>query len=614
MFDPLHQRSFAMKNFSIPIPPVSLLLFFLLPLAVSPAQDEAFEPATPGAEAPAAPATGENDPDTDADADANANNTTDAEPEETAQAETARGFPQEMDAAATGSDAAPAAPAEASDPPSPDNDPPTAADEEEDDGSVNVDASQYEVLYENQTEQEFQPGDVMIIPMRGEINGPNEAFLRRMLKEAERRDASAFIIDMDTFGGRLDSTMEMVKTLNRTDIPTFTLIDPNAASAGSIIAIATDFIYMAPGSALGAAEPVAGGQDLPEAMRRKTLSYYPALIRDTAVENGHNPEIAEAFMDPGKEVKVGGEMISEEGDLLTLSAREATRVIDGKPLLAEAVVDNLEELAAHANLRGQLFYFRKTPFEVIGFYLAVFAPILLLAGIAGAYLEFQVPGFGIPGLISMISFGLFFFGQHIVGLAGSELIVFFILGVVLLAVEIFVLPGSFIFGISGLLLMLGTAFFAMVDTWPTDFVPEIGSFDALVRPIVNMGIALIGAVIIAILAGLYLPRSPFFDRIALSNSVGGIEPPPPAGDTLPESPATAGDISPGKVGLALHHLRPTGKASFDDGQVIKDVISSGKWIERGSELRVLRVSGNRILVEPVEPSGDEPAPDGPRMA
>jgi membrane-bound serine protease (ClpP class) len=432
-----------------------------------------------------------------------------------------------------------------------------------------------------------------------------------MLKEAERREASAFIIDMDTFGGRLDSTMEMVKTLNRTDIPTYTLIDPNAASAGSIIAIATDYIYMAPGSALGAAEPVAGGQDLPEAMRRKTLSYFPALIRDTAVENGHNPEIAEAFMDPAKEVKVGGEMISEEGDLLTLSAREATRIIDGEPLLAEAVVDNLEQLAAHANLRGQLFYFEKTPFEVIGFYLAVFAPILLLAGIAGAYLEFQVPGFGIPGIVSLISFGLFFFGQHIVGLAGSELIVFFILGVVLLAVEILILPGSFVFGISGLLLMLGAAFFAMVDTWPTDFVPEIGSFDALVRPIVNMGIAIIGAVVIAILAGLYLPRTPLFDRIALSNAVGGTEPIPPASDALIEGPNTAGGISPGMKGLALHHLRPSGKASFNDGNEIKDVISSGQWIERGSEVRVLRISGNRILVEAVENEDDDAKPRDP---
>jgi membrane-bound serine protease (ClpP class) len=153
-------------------------------------------------------------------------------------------------------------------------------------------------------------------------------FLRRTEKAAESNGASAIIFEMDTYGGRLDSAAEITSVLNRATIPTYTFINSNAGSAGSLIALATQHIYMAPVSAIGAAAPVLPtGEDLPLTEREKTISYWTALIRSSAVKNGHNPDVGEAFMNKDKEVKIGDRVIHPKGTLLTLSAQDATEKI-----------------------------------------------------------------------------------------------------------------------------------------------------------------------------------------------------------------------------------------------------------------------------------------------
>src|SRR5207237_9476714 len=153
-------------------------------------------------------------------------------------------------------------------------------------------------------------GELVVIPLRGEVSEPSHLFLRRGIKLAESREATAIIIDMNTYGGRLDVAEEMTSSLNRVSIPTYTFIDSNAGSAGAIVALATKHIYMVPVSAIGAAAPVLStGQDLPETEREKPISYWSALVRGMATRNGHNPEIAEAFMNKDKEVKVGDRLV-----------------------------------------------------------------------------------------------------------------------------------------------------------------------------------------------------------------------------------------------------------------------------------------------------------------
>jgi len=165
-------------------------------------------------------------------------------------------------------------------------------------------------------------GDIIVVPLRWEISPSLLMFLRRTEKAAESSGASVIIFEMDTYGGRLDSAAEITNVLNRATIPTYTFINSNAGSAGSLIALATQHIYMAPVSAIGAAAPVLPtGEDLPLTEREKTISYWAALIRSSAIKNGHNPDVGEAFMNKDKEVKIGDRVIHPKGTVLTLSAQ-----------------------------------------------------------------------------------------------------------------------------------------------------------------------------------------------------------------------------------------------------------------------------------------------------
>src|SRR6187200_2893560 len=201
----------------------------------------------------------------------------------------------------------------------------------------------------------IQKDDVVVVPLRGEVAPSLLAFLRRSVKTAETNEASAIIFDMNTYGGRLDTATDIVNALNQTKIPTYTFINTNAGSAGSLIAIATQHIYMAPVSAIGAAAPILPtGEDLPTTAKEKTISYWSALIRGSATKNGHNPDVAEAFVKKDKEVKIGDRIVHPKGAVLTLNAQEATERINGKPLLAEGVADSVPDLAKKAGLKGNI--------------------------------------------------------------------------------------------------------------------------------------------------------------------------------------------------------------------------------------------------------------------
>jgi len=274
-----------------------------------------------------------------------------------------------------------------------------------------------------QAREAIHKGDVVVVPMRGEVAPSLLAFLRRAVKTAENNEASAILFDMNTYGGRLDTATDIVNALNQTKIPTYTFINTNAGSAGSLIAIATRHIYMAPVSAIGAAAPILPtGEDLPNTAKEKTISYWSALVRGSATRNGHNPDVAEAFMNKDKEVKIGDRVVHPKGAVLTLNAQEATERINGKPLLAEGVADSVPDLTKKAGLKGNIAMIEPSGFEQIAFWITALAPLLLLGGILGAYLEFKIPGVIWPGIISAICFGLFFLGHYVAGLAGWEVV------------------------------------------------------------------------------------------------------------------------------------------------------------------------------------------------
>src|SRR5213595_404244 len=434
-------------------------------------------------------------------------------------------------------------------------------------------------------------GDVVVVPVHGEVAPSLLAFFRRAVKTAESNDASAIVFDMNTYGGRLDTATEMVNALNQIKIPTYTFINTNAGSAGALIVIATQHIYMAPGSAIGAAAPILPTrEDLPTTAKEKTISYWSALIRSSAIKNGHNPDIAEAFMNREKEVKIGERVVHPKGAILTLNAQEATERIHGKPLFAEGVVDSIADLTKKAGLKGNLVTVEATGFEQIAFWITALAPLLLLGGILGAYLEFKIPGATWPGIISAICFALFFLGHYLAGLAGWEVVALFILGMVLVLIEIlFFAHTTIVFGVLGVFLMLASLLWTMIDRYPgQNFFP---SGKALAVPLLNMFIAIVGSFIVIALLARYLPRTSIYRRFALMDS----NPPGPSLAGEPRHFVTALALTPGMQGTSVTVLRPSGKASFADHVV--DVVTEGEFIGPQTPVTVMQTDGMRVVVK-----------------
>jgi membrane-bound serine protease (ClpP class) len=429
-------------------------------------------------------------------------------------------------------------------------------------------------------------GQVVVIPIKGEITKAQFFFIRRGLKEAEAAKADAVILDMDTYGGELDSASQIMEALLGTSVPTITYIDTNAGSAGALVALSTRRIFMAPVSAIGAAAPVMeGGQDLSSTMNDKVVSYFSGFARSAAQKNGYDPDIAQAFISKDTEVKIGG-FDHPKGTLLTLSAQEAARIENGKPLLASGIAGSIPDLLTKAGLTGAIDEIEPTGFETLAFWLTTLSPFLLLGGILGVYIELKVGGFGLAGFAAAVCFLLFFFGSYVAGLAGWEVAVLFAIGLSLIISEIAIHPGTLLPGLLGLLLVGIAVVWAMVDHYPHE--PLIPTGDMLERPLINLGVTVLMACIAIPVIAKFLPNTPLFRAISLARvQARG----PSFSDKTVDSPKR---LSVGESGVALSILRPSGNARF--GDAIVDVITRGEFIEPSSPIRVLAIEGSRIVV------------------
>ncbi len=431
--------------------------------------------------------------------------------------------------------------------------------------------------------------DVVVIPIKGEISKAKFFFLRRALKEAASENAKAVVLDMDTYGGDADAAVEMQKALVKVKVPTFTYVNPNAASAGALIAVSTQHIYMAPISAIGAAAPVAAtGENLPETLNAKQVSYLSDYFGSVAEKNGYNPDIVKAFIDKNHPVIVGGQTIHEKGSLLTLGAQQAAKQVDGKPLLAAGIAESIPDLLKQAGIAGRVQEVQPTKFEEVAFWITTLAPLFLLGGILGAWIEIKTPGFGLPGILSAVCFALFFTGHFIAGLAGWEAPVIFAIGLALVISELVIHPGTILPGLAGVFLMLASIFWAMVDRFPgQSLIPES---QALERPLLNLGItAVLATVSIALLAR-YLPRTSVYRRLVLATQT-------PVGPAFPTEHSEFAGLAVGAEGVAATILRPSGKGTF--GGESRDVISRGDFIEPGTPIRIVFIEGSRVVVQRV---------------
>ncbi|MCX6969517.1 MAG: hypothetical protein NTV93_05090 [Verrucomicrobia bacterium] len=439
-------------------------------------------------------------------------------------------------------------------------------------------------------EQTMEKGAVVVVPVEGAVSQAQFYFLRRVLKNAESAGAAALILNMDTPGGELKSTEQIVQMLMKSPVPVYTYVNTNAGSAGALIALGTKKIFMAPVSAIGAAAPVvSSGEEIPTTMNAKIVSYYSGYFRSVAARNGYHPELVDGFMNLDKEVKVENEVINPKGALLTLSAQEAVKVVGDRPLLASAIAQDIDEVCKDLGLNpGAVVRVQPSGFEILAQWITLLAPLLLLGGIIGAYIEFKSPGFGVAGILSAICFLLFFAGHYVAGLTGLEVVAVFSIGLLLVLAEVLFFPGVVLVAAVGAALMVGALFFAMVDFYPAQ--PLDFSYQMLSRPMLNLSLAIIASAFSIALLARFLPDLPVFRRLFLSAQSS-------AGPSIPAAAATGHSpaISVGDTGTARTILRPSGKAAFGDALV--DVMTQGQFIEAGAPVRILSISGDAVVVE-----------------
>jgi membrane-bound serine protease (ClpP class) len=329
-----------------------------------------------------------------------------------------------------------------------------------------------------------------------------------------------------------------------------------------------------------------------------------SMARTVAKEKGRDPRVIEAMIDMGRGLIVNGEVLCEKGEILTLDAEQAIIRENGRTIFAKAIVKSLDEIKQAEGLKGETITAIPTGFENIAILVTKYAAILILVGVAAGYVEMQAPGFGIPGFISLAAFSLFFFGHYVAGsLVGQETAVvagIFILGVLLLLLEVFVFPGSLVPGITGFVCIMVALVYTM-SGWDMGSLPSVPTPGTVESPaevgfslstyalgLRNFAVGIIGAALVIVAIGRYLPQTKPFQQMVLSASAGG---------SLETTPAMqmAASVKVGSVGVSRSALRPYGTIEIDQKSV--EAMAEGGYIDSGVAVRVREIQGPKVIVE-----------------
>lgn len=448
--------------------------------------------------------------------------------------------------------------------------------------------------------------NVYRVPITEAISKPNLFILRRSIKQAIENNVNVLVIDMDTPGGRLDVTLDMMELLDRFEGETITFVNDDAVSAGAYISMATDAIYFSPAGVMGAAAVVAGaGGEIDESMKAKINSYLFARMETYTDEFPYRAQIIRAMADIDYELEIDGKMIKPEGELLSLTAKRATELYGdpAKPLLADGVSDSIEDMLTDRFGEGvyEIQTFEITWSEEIAKYMDSIAPLLLGIGVLLLFVEFKTPGFGLFGISGLALVALVFVSNYMAGLAGYEAIIFFILGLILIVVDVFLLPGTIVFMLIGIVLVIGSLLWSLSDVWPvpTGDGPGIVPFtiaadslwNALYQVLGTFGIAIVGLLII----WRFLPKTPIYGRLVHSSVSaspdlvvsGGTQ--VPGKEKLPDQGAT---------GVVTNPLHPLGEVEID-GTRYQAKVAVGA-ADRGAKIVVVGYKDFCLLVEQVK--------------
>ena len=413
------------------------------------------------------------------------------------------------------------------------------------------------------------------IDVTGTVENGLAPYVARSLTAAATAGAAAVYLNIDTPGGRVDAAERISDAIRGATIPVYAFVNPRAFSAGALIAISANAVYMRPGAFLGAATPVDGqGTRASE----KMVSAMRAEFRAVAEQRGLDPRVAEAMVD--ERVEVPG--LKREGELLTLTTAEAIRAgyakgeVAGEADLLDAVgLGGASVVASTPNWAELVVRFLTNP---------LVAPLLLSVGVLGLIVEIKTGAFGLGGLLSLASLGLFFGSSFVIGLAGWEEVLLLGLGAIAILVEVLVLPGFGVAGILGIIALAAAMVLALIGGSPTGH--------DILQAFAVLGAALVITVAVALAWLRHLPNSGRFGGLFLR---GGMD----RADGYISAPSREDLV--GQEGVALTDLRPAGTARF--GAERLDVVTEGEYVSQGSTVRVVRSEGYRHVVAGVMAQG-----------
>ncbi|NMA42823.1 MAG: hypothetical protein GX946_05515 [Oligosphaeraceae bacterium] len=448
---------------------------------------------------------------------------------------------------------------------------------------------------------------VFVLPIHGPIDKGLLTVLRRAFRELHSLRPKALIIELDTPGGGLQETRELVDRLRaarKDGCEVYAFVKKDALSAGALLALSTQAIYMAESGIIGSAMPISisplggGIQELPADVKEKILSVVRAIVQGLAQENNHREELAIAMVDPQHpDLMDGDRLLCARGHLLNLTAKDAASLSeqDGRPLLAAGLAQNVDEMLLKLGLDDcKVRYFSEEKADRLARWITALGPLLLALGVLGLWIEFKTPGFGVLGFSGIALLCLYFFGHYIAGLAGLEEFALVLLGTILLAVEIFLIPGFGLTGTAGILCIIAGAGMAVIPKMPKVLplagVPPISYTGYLQSALLSLFVTILIVGLGVWLIAKYFPALPIYRRMVLQDGLT-------AGASMPATEDAENKLLPGQRGVCLTALHPSGIARINGKRV--DVMSQGEYIEKGAEIQVLKVGAMAVLVQKI---------------
>lgn len=412
-----------------------------------------------------------------------------------------------------------------------------------------------------------------------EITPSASRTVTKAFDEANRIHADLILIHLNTYGGLLDAADSIRTKILTSKIPTVVFIDNNAASAGALISIACNKIYMRSGGSIGAATVVnQSGEALPD----KYQSYMRSIMRSTAQARGRDPLIAEAMVDPRTYIPY----VNDSGKVLTFTTDEAIKnnYCNGKAETIEAVLkaENITNYTIQKFTPSWLDLF-------IGFLLnPAVSGVLILMMLGGLYFELQHPGIGFPLFLGILGALLYFAPHYLEGLAANWEILVFIVGLILIALEIFVIPGFGVAGISGIVLVITGLTFSLINNDGFDFT--ISGPEYLMQSLAIVITSMVAMLVLFIFTGTKLMHSKAFSKMVLQDELSSKQ-------GYESFSKTNQDSLLEKTGIAQTDLRPSGKITIDD--ITYNASAASGYIEKGKSIKVIRNDGVTLMVKEI---------------